>query len=58
MKQGRPKKPQTVLIQIPVDKIKEVEKILGHSVARNQTPAVKVRVPRTIVAEIREAIYK
>ena len=55
---GRPDKEPTTLIAVPVDKIGIVEKILKRPVAENQTPIVKVRVPKALVETIRNRLKK
>lgn len=57
MKQlGRPKKPESVIIRVPVDRVNVVERLLGYPVAMNQKPHVMVRVPKKDVVKIRKAI--
>lgn len=49
---------ETTLINIPTDKIKVVERILGKKIAENQVPYVRVRVPEKLVKKIRKEIRK
>lgn len=44
------------VIAIPIDRLKAVEAFVGRSLARNQTPIVKVRVNADQVDEIRKVI--
>lgn len=53
---GRPKKEPTKVINIPTDKIKAVEKILGRSIGENQKPIIRVRVPVKVEKQIRKAL--
>lgn len=55
---GRPKQPPTTVMHIPVSKIPMVEKLLKREIAVNQEATVNVRVPKTMVAIIREKLNK
>lgn len=50
---------ETIVIGIPVDRIKAVEEFLGKKIGRNQTAIIKARVPKKLVKKIRQIIgYK
>ena len=53
---GRPSKEPTKVINIPVNKIDIVQKILGREIAANQQAIVRVRVPVKVEKQIKEAI--
>ncbi len=56
-KQGRPAKPPSTVLRIPVSKIAAVEKLLGKTLGENQKPHIMVRVPVKDVARIKKIIH-
>ena len=55
---GRPRKEPSIVIGVPVDRLEQVEEILGRKIAVNQVPIIKVRVPVSAVDKIRKALSK
>lgn len=47
---------KTKVINIPVDKIAAVEKLLGRKIAVNQTPRVMIRATDEEIAKIRKVL--
>lgn len=53
---SRPQKEPTKVITIPVDRIKDVERVIGRPVALNQVPVVKIRATGKEIAAIRKVL--
>lgn len=53
---ARPKKEPTSVISIPVDRVIEIERIIGRPIALNQVPIVKIRATAAEIVKIRKVL--
>lgn len=49
---------ESKIMNIPVDRLSKVEKLLGRTLAENQVATVRVRVPVEKIEQVRKIIAK